>query len=68
MVIRSRKSKKERQRNGKKGQAMLFKTLHRKPKIEQHELPKIRLCRQVPGMVSSFCSACGSRFSTQFNS
>jgi hypothetical protein len=51
MVIRSRKSKKERQRNGKKGQAMHFKTLHRKPKIEQHKLPKNRLCRQVPGMV-----------------
>ena len=38
-VIRSRKSKKETQHNGqkKKGQATIYKTLHRKLKIEQKE-------------------------------
>ena len=38
-AIRSRKSK-ERQYNAKKtkGQTMIYKTLHRKLKIEQHEL------------------------------
>ena len=40
MVIRSRKSKKDREYNGQKekGQTMIYKTLHRKIKIEQREL------------------------------
>ena len=39
-VIKNRKSKKNRQyndKNKKKGQTMMYKTLHRKLKIEKHE-------------------------------
>ena len=40
-VIRSHKSKRDRQNNsqkkGTKGQTMIHKTLHRKQTIEQHE-------------------------------
>jgi len=38
-IIRIRKSKKDRQHNGqtKKEQTMIYKTIHRKLKIEQHE-------------------------------
>ena len=37
-VIRSRKLKKDRQHNDqKKGQTKIYKTLHRKLKIEQHD-------------------------------
>jgi hypothetical protein len=40
-VIRIRKSEKDRQNNDQKKrtkeQATIYKTLHRKPKIEQHE-------------------------------
>ena len=41
MVIRSRKSKKDSEYNGQKkkdkGQTIMYKTLHRKLKIEQRE-------------------------------
>jgi hypothetical protein len=39
IVIMIRKSKKARQQNGqtKKGQTTIYKTLHKKQKIEQHE-------------------------------
>jgi hypothetical protein len=40
--MKSRKLNKDRQHNGQikndKGQTMVYKTLHRKTKIEQHEL------------------------------
>jgi hypothetical protein len=37
-VISICKSKKDKQDNGpKKGQTMIYKTLHKKPNIEQHE-------------------------------
>ena len=42
-VIKSRESRKDRQHNGQKksmkGQTMIYKTLHRKLKIKQHEPP-----------------------------
>ena len=40
-IIRIRKSKKDRQHNGQRNKqrsTTIYKTLHRKPKIEQHEL------------------------------
>jgi hypothetical protein len=42
-IIRSRKSNKDRQYNGKKtkGKTIIYKTLHRKLNIEQQESTKI---------------------------
>ena len=45
-VIRSCRSKKDRQHNGQqtKGSTMIYKTLHIKLKIERHEMPQITGC------------------------
>jgi hypothetical protein len=47
-VIRTRKSNKGRRYNGK-GQTLIYKTLHRKLRIEQHETHK------NPGKTCSIC-------------
>jgi len=48
-VIRSRKSKKDRHHNNQKemGQTIMYKSLHRKLKIEKHEHYKKTRCTHV---------------------
>jgi len=47
------------QKKEAKGQAMIYKILHRKLQIEQHEPPlKSRCSGREPG--SNFCSTCGT--------
>jgi hypothetical protein len=61
-VIRSHQLKKYRQCNGwkknEKGQTTIYKSLHRKLRIEQHEHNKKKL--RYPGRISTSCSTCST--------
>ena len=49
------------QRKRTKGQTMIYKTLHRKLKLKQHEPTKSRGELMCSGMASSSCSTCNTR-------
>ena len=51
-------------RKGTKGQATIYKTLHRKQKIEQHEPSKTRDELMCSGRAGSSCSTRGSHVIT----
>ena len=57
VINRSRKSKKDSQHDGQKGQSMTYNSLHRKLTIEQHE-PQCK-----PGMNSAQVgSSCSTKY------
>ena len=65
VVIRSRKSKGKQntmvKRKKTKGQTIVYKTIQRKLKIEQHESNKFREWTHVLWVVNSSCSTRGTR-------
>jgi len=64
-VIKIRKLKKDRQHNDqkKKGQTRIYKTLHKKLKIQQHKPCTKKTCGEprYSGRVSSSCSTSDAR-------
>ena len=65
--MRGRQSKRDRQWPKVKGQTMIYKTLHRKLKIDQHEPHKKNWGELVcSGRVGSSCSTSGTRRVTSY--